>query len=946
MSITPKYEVIKSPNDTREYKTLILPNQLEVLVISDPDSEQAAVSLDIATGQINDPHSRQGLAHFLEHMLFLGNKKYPEPEEFGSYLAAHGGYSNAYTAFEDTNFFFAIQDEYLEGAIDRFVQFFISPSFDFAFVEREINAVNSEHTKNIQDDSRRIYRILKETSNPAHPYHQFATGNLESLKGNDPDYTLLRKELIKYFDENYSANRMKLVVVGKDSVAQLERMVVDHFSKIQDKGLKTKSYQSIPIIADALPRKIVIEPVKAMRQLRLSFPIPSYRKFYRHKPGSVVSQLIGDEGKGSILSYLRKRGWATTLSAGIGYGTKEESFFDIELSLTPAGLNHTDEIIGTIFQYIELIKREEKLGNYYAELKQMAEIGFRFKEMEDPVDYARTLSATMQEVPGFDAVVSNWLYEAYRPELVKELLGYLTAENLQIVIVAAEVKTDRTEKWYGTRYAVEPIAREVQAIWKSTGVVAELKLPLSNPFIPKTVALRPAELKEPYPVLLRAEPNLRIWYKQDDRFRLPKANIELKLASKLAYESAENAAMTKLFTLMLRDQLNEYSYPASLAGLHYSVSNTVAGLMMNISGYSENQYLLLSELVAEMEHFDPDVSKFEIFKNQIKESRQNQKLAQAYQQISYESYYLLTDPLWHTDDYLAVIDEITVEKLKQFVPRLLSHLQLEILVHGNMSIKETQAIGSLLEKHFIEPGLPPAEEVEERTMTIPLTPDYVYQLAVEDINSAVELYYQAGPKSTKQTVVLDMIQQIIEKPFYHQLRTIEQLGYLVWSGARVSNKVEGLYFIIQSGVKDPVYLQDRIEMFLAGFRQEIKRLKPEEFEAFREALIAKRMEEPKNLAEETFRFWSEITNQSFAFDQREAEIKMLKQLQYQEVASRFDELFNDPKSMRKISIQAFGKNHSIRKPQGQKIGDIKSFKNRMAFYPNLPGPINTRLLAN
>ena len=939
--------VTKSPNDSRKYKTLTLPNQLEVMLVSDPSSDQAAVSMDIWTGQINDPPSRQGLTHFLEHMLFLGTEKYPDPEEFGEFLSAHGGYANAYTAFEDTNFFFSIQNEYLEGAVDRFVQFFISPKFSAEFVEREINAVNSEHNKNIKDDRRRIYRILKETSNPEHPFHQFATGNLDSLLGENKDFKSLRQDLIRYFEENYSANRMKLVVVAKASIPQLEELVKAHFSAIENKHLPEKSYEDTPIIVkDELPRKIQIEPVKSMRQLRLSFPMPSYRQYYRSKPGSVISQLLGDEGEGSVLSYLKQKGWINTLSAGIGFRTRDFSKFGVEMTLTPDGLNHTSEIVATVFEYIELIKQSSNLQTYFSEMKKMAEIGFRFREKEDPIDYARYLAATMQEVPAEDAVVSRWLYDEYRPDLVNEILSYLNPENLQMVQVAPQMETDRKEKWYGIDYAVKEIDQEQIESWKKVEANPRLALPEPNPFIPDNVELNDSSIKEPYPVLLQDSPSLRIWYKADDTFNVPKANIQVQMATRDAYQTAKKAAMTKLFVLQLKDQLNEFTYPASLAGLNFSLSNSIQGLNINVSGYSENIYLLIERIVRGMKTFKAEPDRFDIFKNQIRERRQNQKLAQAYQRITYESYYLLSDPMWHTDDYLSVIDSIRLKEFEAFVPELLSRLKIEMLSHGNLTVEETRKIGKLFRTEFGPMADATIETTKEKTIQVPVTPDYHYQIQVEDVNSAIEYQFQVGPRSPKQSVTLDMIQQILEKPFYHQLRTIEQLGYLVWSGFRQSNNVESFYFIIQSGVQDPVYLQERIEAFIKSFTPEMQSLSDQEFEKYRKALISKREEPPKNLGEESHRYWSEISNKSYHFKRLDKEIETLKALQVKDVIDLYEKAFVNADTKRDIAIHGFGKNDPLRQGKGQSINDASKFKKTMPAYPPFETTVNVQEYAN
>jgi len=67
--------IIKSLGDKRDYKGFILNNGLKVLLISDPETDKSAAALDVNIGSMSDPRDLQGLAHFLEHMLFMGTKK-------------------------------------------------------------------------------------------------------------------------------------------------------------------------------------------------------------------------------------------------------------------------------------------------------------------------------------------------------------------------------------------------------------------------------------------------------------------------------------------------------------------------------------------------------------------------------------------------------------------------------------------------------------------------------------------------------------------------------------------------------------------------------------------------------------------------------------------------------------------------------------------------------
>jgi insulysin len=73
----------------------------------------------LITGFLSDPWELPGLAHFLEHMLFLGTEKYPCENEYNKYLSEHSGSSNAFTAAEHTTFYFDVAPEHLDGALDR-----------------------------------------------------------------------------------------------------------------------------------------------------------------------------------------------------------------------------------------------------------------------------------------------------------------------------------------------------------------------------------------------------------------------------------------------------------------------------------------------------------------------------------------------------------------------------------------------------------------------------------------------------------------------------------------------------------------------------------------------------------------------------------------------------------------------------------------------------------
>ena len=116
--------IIKSPNDDRQYAAMMLPNGLQVVLVSDPSLENSSASLAVGVGSAHNPENQLGLAQYLEHMLFLGTEKYPEPDGFMKYTQANGGMTNAFTAYDKTNYLFQINAGKFDEALDRFSDYF------------------------------------------------------------------------------------------------------------------------------------------------------------------------------------------------------------------------------------------------------------------------------------------------------------------------------------------------------------------------------------------------------------------------------------------------------------------------------------------------------------------------------------------------------------------------------------------------------------------------------------------------------------------------------------------------------------------------------------------------------------------------------------------------------------------------------------------------------
>ncbi|CAG2165740.1 unnamed protein product, partial [Oppiella nova] len=518
--------ITKSIADKRQYKGLVLRNGLKVVLISDAEADKSAAAMDVAVGSMSDPRTVQGLAHFLEHMLFMGTKKYPKENNYQKYISSNGGDSNAYTAETNTNYHFDISPDFLTGALDRFAQFFIEPLFTESATEREMNAVHSEYEGNIPTDCWKCSQTEKSLSDPKHDYNKFAIGCMETLKEIPLKNNInVRKELLSFHERWYSANIMSLVVLGKESIKELQELVVPLFSQIKNNSAIAPKWTTNPFTTECLQKQCFVVPNMDTRSLELKFPIPDMRAHYKSKPADIISHLIGHEGPGSLLSALKSRNWCTCLGAD-STTSRGFAFFTVTVDLTEQGIECIDDIIALVFQYINLLKREGPKQWIFDELKQIREIMFSFKEKEHSMGHCVNTSEVLHDIPLNDCLSVGYLFHEFKPDLITDIVNLLTPDRMRVIVVAKKFATiaDQTEKWFSTKYKQQDIPKEKIQKWLNIGFNDKLALPPKNDFIPYNLNLKPIDDNvKRMPQMIRNTEFSRVWHLQDNQYRTPKA---------------------------------------------------------------------------------------------------------------------------------------------------------------------------------------------------------------------------------------------------------------------------------------------------------------------------------------------------------------------------------------------------------------------------------------
>ncbi|XP_045505756.1 insulin-degrading enzyme [Colias croceus] len=904
-------DIVKSPEDRRVYRGLQLSNNLKVLLVSDPSTDKSAAAMDVNVGYLSDPDELPGLAHFCEHMLFLGTEKYPEENEYNKFLSEHGGSSNASTSSDHTTFYFDVLPQHLPKALDIFAQFFISPLFTESATGRELSAVNSEHEKNRSSDTWRLEQLHKSTADPKHPYHKFGTGNRETLETIPAQRGIdVRAALLDFHKRWYSANIMALVVVGRESLDDLENLITPLFSAVRDTSVSAPRWAEHPLPPERLRKRAYCLPVKDLRSLSIDFPVPDTRHHYKSGPGHYLSHLLGHEGPGSLLAELKARGWCNSLVGGTRLGARGFGFFGVQVDLTEDGVKHVDDIVTLVFQYISLLRTTGPMRWVWEEQRELMSLDFRFRDTLEPRTLALAHVHQLQEFPIQDVLSAYYLLSEWRPDLISDMLELLVPDRVRIAVVAkcfAE-RCTQTEPWYGTKYLQEDIEEEKLKEWREAKPPPSLHLPPPNEFIPSRLELEtePDPTAEAVaPIIIRDTPLMRAWFKRDNEFKLPKAFITLDLVSPLCYASPAQCNLCTLWAALARDALQQLAYAADLASLRASLANGKHGLSITIEGYDDKQAVLLEKVLSRVIDFTADPKRFEIMKENHIRAIKNFEAEQPYQHAVYQQALCLSEFVWTRSELLEAAQDLTPAMLDEFVRRVCRALHAEALLVGNLTRTRADRVVDMVHDKLPKDAVPLLAQQLLLCREVELDKGAWYLRETQNkvhASSCASLYLACGSRAARPNVILELLAHALSEPCFHVLRTQEQLGYIVFSGVRRANGAQGLRVLVQSD-RHPQYVETRVDAFLHSALDYLEKMSEEEFLKHRSALAAQRLERPKRLAGKASQLWSEITSQMYNFDRARLEVEELNTVNKEELIEFFKKhIHASSPTRRKLSV--------------------------------------------
>lgn len=890
--------------------------------------KMAAAALCVGVGSFHDPEHLQGLAHFLEHMLFMGSEKYPKENSFDSFLNKHGGSDNAYTECERTVFKMEVHQKHFAHALDIFANFFIAPLMRKESMERELQAIDSEFQLNLPSDSCRLQQLLGSLACEGHPMRKFMWGNTKTLKEvPQNDGIDVHAELRKFFEDHYSTEAMTLTIQSRYSLDEMEELVRERFSLVPQRRAKQKEQVKnlpsvVPFPLENFNKVYKVQPLKKVNKLSVTWVLPAMLHEYRAKPLDYIAWVVGYEGPGSILAYLREKSWALSLVAGNeGSGFQFNSLcslFNITVCLTEEGLKHVKDVLVAVFGFMDMARQRGPSTRIFEEIKTIEDNNFRWCEEESPIDYVEKLCESMQLYPPEHYLTGDSLFYEYKPNLIQECMNSMVPEKANIMVISCRYQKQgickEREFYMETQYCFEDIPEDWKEAWSCHQPDSYFDLPQPNKYIATDFTLKSdIQHQTQYPVKLHEDEHYRLWFKQDNKFNVPKGCVYFHLMSSMLRASPGNAVLLDLFVDVLDQNMSQETNAAECASLDFSIYGNDTGLVIQVEGFNEKLPVLFDVILDHVANFEVKEELFENLKKHLYKHYYNEFMKPS--KLSRDMRLgILQQNYWTHVEKRLLEKDVTVHSLRCFVEEFRSHLFVEGLVHGNFTAEEASAMAEQVIKKLGCKPLPPSMIPEARVMQVPVGRHYcrVASFNLEDKNSVITNYYQLGPGDVSQHCQAALLISFMEEPCFNILRTKSQLGYNVNCVNRNTFGIVGFTVTVCCSAKkfSCSYVDEQIEAFLRTFSSKIEQLTEEEFATQVSSLIKLKSCTDLCLQEESDRYWSEIVSFGYLFDKLQREIEFLRGLHMEEFKAWCKALLpsSNPEhsQCRKLSVQVVG----------------------------------------
>jgi insulysin len=893
----------KSKNDKREYEYLKLLNNLQCVIVKDVTDSMCGACLNVNVGSVNE--KIEGLAHFLEHMVFMGSKKYPDSNDFMSSINKNGGSTNAYTSDTDTNYHFTISPSEFMLTLDKFAQFFTHPLLKEEYVDREINNVDSECKKNLLDDMWIQMELYKTIVHDIHPINHFSCGDVKSLKIDN-----IYQELKKFHDEFYDAKYMTLVIftnddnINNNSVENIKKIIYDTFGMIKTDNTKDMNRLHGKILKD----NMLVKYVPQREEHYLTVLLEGLTQLDELKtPYHFLTYILGNELEGSLHEYLLNKGYITRISVSEGLAFDDYTVLNIECILTDLGLENYKKVYNIIVKYIQFVldklkNNDEQLSKHYLELMQTNKNNFEFWEKDDIIDTMISLTNCLKEhipkeyILSYDTHLTD--YNTICDEIKKCLENYSIGVSL-----GSKKNSDMCKKKF-PRYNV---LYENEKIDLDTDIISDFTLPILNKFICYNLEIDTTIIQSKEPMKLDNDVYNSFYY-GDVLFKTPMTDIRTIIKLPNILTNVESYVAMVLYLNSAYGDINELKEMAQIALYKLYIKLDYDTLYILLSGYTEKIDLVV-DLIRRMFHDkfrerSFKTAHYELCKNLKNYSKANplSQLNILFEKEVYAKYYT-------PEEQWKVCKEMTMDKCIELFRQNYTDCRVNILTIGNLSKEKAINLNDKIYESInvkSQAALILTDNINRIGSIVTKvikTPNKKEENTVGSVIYDLFRFRKHYTKNWKAMVLFSrMYTTVVANKYFYELRTKKQMGYIVRAKILLldSNYHSSIFlqFVIQSPKYSVKKIIDETTQFITNENNFIlDKMTVQEYEKIRDAERTKLKKNFISLGDIGSYFMNSILDESYKFDVKESLLKKLDAFNFEKFKKYVRESIMDNKSI-------------------------------------------------
>lgn len=922
-------DIRTNPSDRRAYETFTLENGLEVVLVSDPREVSSAASLTVGTGFYDDPNDYQGLAHYLEHMVWTSSKKFPQINGFQQLMTENNGRTNAFTHPNFTHYFFEIDHKKLALTLDMFSAAINEPLLDKSYSKKEITAVDEEWRIAKEKQYYINKRVNAQTSNPAHPANKFDIGNLSTLA--DKDSATLNKKLRAFHQKHYRADEMKLVIASKHSLDELKAFVNLYFSdfkspiKSEDSTSSTSSLAAIHLPQD-YAQHIHVKSKSVGEWLELQFPLENNSLQWRQRSNYYLYQLFNSEQPGTLKHTLLKQGLISHLDIYLDpttYVNSGNAVFIMELS--ELGKKNQTQIIETIFSYINLMRSEGIKQAYFDQIKKSLTQMWHATAQPQILDLVNMMSKDLQTIPVQDALIHRTLAISFSEKEILAILQQFTPEKMRIWHYGNNEKTDKELTYANGSFRTSAFSPEEISTWKNAQVALKLP-PVQLARFEKTQVFTSSNrlIAEPKQVYKGA--SSEAWLANSQFFTDDSGFFKLQIQTPDALANVKNQVMSilinriykrknaplknranELHNVIVEEGLNQFSMTEiTLSNATVYHPDILSTLVYNFKNLTFTQVELDREIdlyqseINSMPRFSPDRRIYFEFQRAIKSP----------------------SLLWGSEDHLLALSQINISDIRLFHQKTLKHNYLNTFAFGYYN---AESISDMVKESRDILGESQLKELWKYQSNFTSSPhnNNSFNTNISEPDVAILDNYIYPHKSKKVEVQLNLLNELINQALFKRLRTNKEMAYSVYSFQSHVHHYPSISLFLQSGNTELPTIKKAFDLFLQQYEKELAYLSPQTLTQMINSHIQQINKRPHTLVSEASIFEYDWFNHNLSFDARQLQIETLEALTKEDLIELYQTLFLSPQSQ-KMTLQVKGVN--FKDTQFSKVNNISASK--------------------